>query len=147
MNRSPVRCVTFDVETMGLFPAKGHEIIEIGAVAVNGDEMGEEFQSLICPTEPISEAANKVRGITAQMLVGQPKPEDVLPSFEQFIGNSTLVAHNADFDMNFLNHEFGRLGLNLNNMFPAHAGMNRAFDGADPTGLDVPRTRGDEPCF
>ena len=49
------------------------------------------------------------------MLAGQPKPEEVIPLFHEFIGRTCLVAHNAKFDMSFLRHEFGRQGLSLVN--------------------------------
>jgi len=114
-NKKTPRYVVFDLETTGLFAAKGDRIIEIGAVVVNGDNMGEEFSSLIFTNKKISKEAQKVHGITAEMLVGQPKFEDVLASFREFMGDSTLVAHNADFDVWFLRYEYWRLGHTLIN--------------------------------
>jgi len=55
----PTRFVAFDVETTGLFVEKSHRIIEVGAVSVEGDVMGEEFQSLICCNAPISKARRR----------------------------------------------------------------------------------------
>lgn len=105
------RWVVFDVETTGLFPERGHRIIEVGAVAVNGDEMGEEFQSLVCCNVPISKAARKVHGITSEMLVGQPELKQVMMLFKEFTRASTLVAHNAAFDVGFLQWECMRADL------------------------------------
>jgi DNA polymerase-3 subunit epsilon len=59
------------------------------------------------------------------MLVGNPEPEEVFPLFQEFIANSILVAHNAQFDIRFLQHEFGRLGLGLNNRYRCTLKMSR----------------------
>jgi DNA polymerase III epsilon subunit family exonuclease len=109
------RYVAFDVETTGLRLWRNDRIIEIGAVAVIGDEMAEEFHTLIDADKPITKAAEKVHGITREMLAGQPKTRDALTSFQQFIGNNTLVAHNADFDIGFLGYEYSRIGQGLRN--------------------------------
>jgi DNA polymerase III epsilon subunit len=109
------RYVVFDLETTGLFAAKGDRIIEIGAVVVNGDSMGEEFNSLIFTNKKISKEARKVHGITAEMLIGQPKAEETLAAFREFMGDSTLVAHNAEFDVWFLRYEYWRVGHTLIN--------------------------------
>jgi DNA polymerase III epsilon subunit family exonuclease len=108
------RYVVLDIETTGLLAEKDR-IIEIGAVAVCGDAMEEEFQSLICTERPIRRQAGKVHGITAEILDGQPKPAEVLTAFREFFGGSTLVAHNADFDVWFLRYEYWRLEHTLIN--------------------------------
>ena len=95
MKRIPTQYIVFDVETTGLFVEKGHRVIEIGAVRVDGDMRGEEFQSLINTDKPIAKAAWKVHGITAEMLAGQPEAKDVFSAFRDFAGTNTLVAHNA----------------------------------------------------
>lgn len=105
------RHIVVDVETTGLLPARGHRIIEIGAVAVVGDEMRDEFQSLIRTDAAITKAAQKVHGITMDMLMGQPEAKDVIATFKDFIGVSNLVAHNATFDVEFLRREFMRAGM------------------------------------
>lgn len=119
------RYVVFDVETTGLDPARGHRIIEIGAVAVSGDTMGEEFQSLIHTGAPIEKAARKIHGITQEMLVGQPDAKEVVTLFKDFIGASTLVAHNAPFDVGFLQWECMRAGLILNCRYRCTLKMSR----------------------
>ncbi len=119
------RYVVFDVETTGLDPARGHRVIEIGAVAVNGDVMEEEFQSLIRTHSPITKAAKKVHGITAEMLVGQPEAKEAVTLFKDFIGAGTLVAHNAPFDVGFLQWECMRAGLMLTCRYRCTLKMSR----------------------
>jgi DNA polymerase III subunit epsilon len=114
-NKKIPRYVVFDLETTGLFAAKGDRIIEIGAVVVNGDSMAEEFNSLIFTDKKISKEARKIHGITTEMLIGQPKPEETLAAFREFMGDSTLVAHNAEFDVWFLRYEYWRVGHTLIN--------------------------------
>jgi DNA polymerase-3 subunit epsilon len=119
------RCVVFDIETTGLSASRGSRIVEIGAVAVDKYGTGEEFHSLVDPGVAVSRAAQRVSGITGDMLVGMPKPAAVFPRFSEFIGDALLVAHNADFDVGFLRHEFGRLGLGLLNSWQCTLAMSR----------------------
>ncbi len=114
-NRKMRKYVVFDVETTGLRLWRNDRIIEIGAVAVVGEFMAEEFHTLIDTDKPITEAAQRIHGITREMLAGQAKAEDALTSFQRFIGYSTLVAHNTDFDIGFLGFEFSRIGQGLRN--------------------------------
>jgi DNA polymerase III subunit epsilon len=119
------RYVAFDVETTGLFVEKGHRIIEIGAVAVAEDQMGAEFQSLVCCTAPISKEARRIHGIAPEMLAGQPGAKEVMSVFRDFLAGSTLVAHNAPFDIGFLLHECARAGLLLTNRYRCTLKMAR----------------------
>ncbi|MFB3886683.1 MAG: PolC-type DNA polymerase III [Thermodesulfobacteriota bacterium] len=109
------RYVVFDIETTGLRLWRNDRIIEIGAVAVIGEDIGEEFHTLIDVDKQITGAARRVHGITQEMLAGQPKAREALRAFERFIGNSTLVAHNAGFDIGFLGFEYSRIGQGLPN--------------------------------
>jgi DNA polymerase III epsilon subunit family exonuclease len=111
------RYIVFDVETTGLRLWRNDRIIEIGAVAVIGEDMAEEFHTLIDADKPITKTAQKIHGITREMLAGQPKSEEALRAFQQFIGSSTLVAHNVDFDIGFLGHEYSRIGQGLRNRY------------------------------
>jgi DNA polymerase III epsilon subunit len=111
------RYVVFDVETTGLRIWRNDRIIEIGAVAVIGEDMAEEFHTLINADRSITKAAQKIHGITREMLAGQPKAQEALIAFQRFIGNSTLVAHNADFDIGFLGFEYSRIGQGLRNRY------------------------------
>jgi len=94
----------FDMETTGLAPSAGDEIISIGAVRiVNGRLLKSEiFERMVDPQRPLNPESTKVHGIDASMLAGQPKIEEVLPAFHKFCEDTVLVAHNAAFDMRFL---------------------------------------------
>lgn len=117
--------VVLDVETTGLSPGNGDRVIEVGAVAIEGRIAVAEFHSLVFVRKPIPTLVQQIHGITNEMLIGNPEPEEVFPRFREFIGNSLLVAHNAQFDIGFLQHEFGRLGLGLNNRYRCTLEMSR----------------------
>ena len=109
------RYVVFDFETTGLSPARGHRIIEIGAVALRKAQPVCEFHSLINPGRLIPKAVEEIHGIANEMLINKPPPEEVIPKFRAFIGTAIIIAHNAKFDVSFLRHEFRRLGFGLAN--------------------------------
>lgn len=94
----------FDTETTGLEPSAGDEIISIGAVRiVNGRLLKSEiFEQLVDPRRALSRESAAIHGIGAEALEGQPVIERVLPAFHRFCEDSVLVAHNAAFDMRFL---------------------------------------------
>ena len=97
----------FDTETTGLNPKRGDRIIEIAGVRVEDGKIIEEqsFVSLVDPECPISSEANRVHGISNKDLVGAPTIGDVLPKFLTFAEGSILIAHNAEFDLGFLEAE------------------------------------------
>jgi len=103
----------FDTETTGLDPAGGDEIIQIGATRiVNGRLLKHEsFEQLIDPRRPLDPASIAVHHITPEMLEGQPTIEEVLPAFHRFAQDTVLVAHNAAFDMRFLQLKEEKLGI------------------------------------
>jgi DNA polymerase-3 subunit epsilon len=94
----------FDTETTGLEPSAGDEIISIGAVRiVNGRLLKSEvFEQLINPLRPIARDATLIHGIDNRALAGQPPIGEALPGFHRFCEDTVLVAHNAAFDMRFL---------------------------------------------
>jgi DNA polymerase-3 subunit epsilon len=101
---SELAFTAFDTETTGLEPSAGDEIISIGAVRiVNGRLLKNEvFEQLVDPRRALSRESAAIHGIGAKALEGQPVIERVLPSFHRFCEDSVLVAHNAAFDMRFL---------------------------------------------
>ena len=103
----------FDTETTGLDPSSGDEIISIGAVRIlNGRLLPHElYDQLIDPQRAISRESVEVHGIEPAMLVGQPLIAMVLPAFLRFCEDTVLVAHNAAFDMRFLQMKEAATGI------------------------------------
>ncbi len=101
--------VVFDTETTGLQPFNGDEIISLGAVIVeNGKTLDEPlFHQLVNPKRPVSATAQRITGITDNMLQGKPEIGSVLLDFLRFAGPRILVAHNAPFDLAFINKKIG----------------------------------------
>ncbi|MDZ4396230.1 PolC-type DNA polymerase III, partial [Hydrogenophaga sp.] len=94
----------FDTETTGLSPSEGDEIIQIGATRiVNGKLLRHEsFEQLVDPQRSLAAASIAIHGIRPEVLKGQPTILEVLPVFHAFATETVLVAHNAAFDMRFL---------------------------------------------
>lgn len=108
-----VREIAFDTETTGLEWDKDDRIIELGAVElINHVPTGRTFQTYINPGRAVSEATIRITGITDADLIDQPPFEDpsIVDAFLDFVGDATLVAHNAKFDRGFLNMELERCG-------------------------------------
>jgi len=100
-----VRFAVMDLETTGFNSARGHEIIAIGAVLIEGNKIQKEktFHELVYPDREVPEHVLKLTGIQREMLVGRLSFFGVLLQFLDFIGSSIIVGHNIDFDLSFIN--------------------------------------------
>jgi DNA polymerase-3 subunit epsilon len=106
-----MREIVLDTETTGLDPKSGHRLIEVGCIEIlNRIPTGREFHRFINPERDVPAEAVAIHGITAEKLAGKPLFRDVARDLLAFIGSDTLVIHNAQFDVAFLNYEFGLLG-------------------------------------
>lgn len=101
-----MREIVLDTETTGLDPETGDRIVEIGCVElVNHIPTGKTYHQYINPERSMSEEVIAVHGLTEQFLSDKPKFEEIADDFLAFVGEDTLVIHNAPFDMKFLNYE------------------------------------------
>ncbi|MEA3494196.1 MAG: exonuclease domain-containing protein [Candidatus Margulisiibacteriota bacterium] len=107
-NLESLEFTILDIETTGLEPADS-EITEIGAFKVKGKEIQDLFSSLIKTYYPISQKITELTGINDAMVKDSPPAKEVLPRFIEFIGDSILIAHNADFDINFIKYHLKKL--------------------------------------
>jgi len=107
----------FDTETTGLDPSGGDKIISIGAFrALNGRLLKTEiFETLVNPKKRMFKDSIAIHGITNEMLIGQPEMNEVMPAFYKFCEGTVLVAHNAAFDMRFLELQGKDLGIQFTN--------------------------------
>ena len=106
--------VVFDLETTG-FSNKNDKITEIGAVKVENFKVVDRFSQLINPEKDISYKVQELTGITNDLIKDKPTIEEVLPKFVEFIGDSVLVAHNADFDMGFMQQKCREQNIGFKN--------------------------------
>ncbi len=112
---SAKRQIILDTETTGMNQSSGpiylgHRIIEIGCVeVVNRKLTGRHYHEYINPLQPIDEEAIEVHGITNEFVADKPKFHQIAQSFIEFIDGAEIVAHNANFDVSFMDHEFSML--------------------------------------
>ena len=104
-----MREIILDIETTGLEFKEGHRIIEIGCIELNKKEVGANYHEYINPSKTLSEDNIKIHGITNEYLTDKPIFEEIADAFLEFIQDSYIVAHNASFDIGFLNFELEKL--------------------------------------
>lgn len=101
-----MREIVLDTESTGLDPAQGHRVVEIGCVELfNYVPTGKSFQCYINPDRDMPIEAQNVHGLSAEFLSDKPRFHEIAEEFTDFIADSTLVIHNAAFDLKFLNAE------------------------------------------
>lgn len=101
-----MREIVLDTESTGLDPAQGHRVVEIGCVELfNFVPTGKTFQCYINPDRDMPIEAQNVHGLSAEFLSDKARFHEIAEEFTDFIADSTLVIHNAAFDLKFLNTE------------------------------------------
>lgn len=106
-----MREICFDTETTGLDPKSGDRITEIGCVEIVDRKItGNTFREIINPDRKNSLESIQITGLTDEILKDKPFFSEIVDNFLEFIGDSQLVAHNAGFDIAFVNHELSLLG-------------------------------------
>jgi DNA polymerase-3 subunit epsilon len=101
-----MREIVLDTETTGLEPSQGHRIIEIGCLELNNrTPTGAKYHVYINPQRDVPEEAQKISNLSTEFLQDKPLFADVVDGFIEFIADSPLVIHNAEFDIKFLNSE------------------------------------------
>ena len=107
-----MREIILDTETTGLDPNMGHRLVEIGAVElINHTPTGVNYQTYINPERDVDPGAQEIHGLTKEFLKQHPVFGDISAEFMNFLSDSTLIIHNAPFDLAFINMELSRLGV------------------------------------
>ena len=135
-----MREIVLDTETTGLDPLVGHRVIEIGCVElINHIATGKTFQTYLDPERDVPAEAAAVSGLTSDFVRGKPKFAEQVDAFLAFIEDSAIIAHNANFDLGFINSELkmvGREKLSADKAIDTVILARRKFPGA-PASLDA----------
>jgi DNA polymerase-3 subunit epsilon len=135
-----LREIVLDTETTGLDSAAGHRLVEIGCIEIlNLIPTGSTFHAYLDPQRDMPEEAFRVHGLASDFLAGKPLFADVVDKFLDFLGDARLIAHNAEFDIRFLNSELeraGRLRLDMERVIDTLAVARRKHPGS-PNSLDA----------
>jgi DNA polymerase-3 subunit epsilon len=106
-----MREIVFDTETTGLDPIQGDRLVEVGCIElVNRFPTGKTFHCYFNPERDMPEQAQKIHGLSGEFLKDKPRFADKMEELIAFLGDAQLVAHNAMFDLGFLNAELERAG-------------------------------------
>src|SRR5216683_5149238 len=107
-----MREIVFDTETTGLDPCQGHRLLEIGCIElVNRFPTGQTFHHYLNPERDVPAEAFAIHGLSYDFLKSKPVFADIVADLLAFVGDAPLVAHNASFDLGFLNAELERVKL------------------------------------
>ena len=124
--------VVFDLETTGLYPNSGDSIIEIGAVKIDNGEIIDRYDELINPGIKLNEEIIKITGINNEMLKEKKDEETVLKSFMKWVGGLPMVAHNAKFDISFIENAYSKYNLgDLKNVVIDTLGLSRYLESSE----------------
>lgn len=104
--------IVVDLETTGLDPYKGCEIIEIGITEIINGEIVKNYSRLIKPKNSIPNFITDITNIDNDMVKNEECIEVILPKFREYIGDRVIIAHNAKFDLKFLNYYLEKMNLN-----------------------------------
>lgn len=105
--------VVFDLETTGLYADKGDSIIEIGAVKMKNGKIVDRFDTFVNPNVKLSSEIISITGITDEMLDGAPNEDDAVKTFINWVRDYPMVAHNAKFDISFINSAYRKYNLGI----------------------------------
>ena len=109
-----MREIVFDTETTGLDPYQGHRLLEIGCIElVNRFPTGQTFHHYLNPERDVPAEAFAIHGLSYDFLKSKPVFADIVADLLAFVGDAPLIAHNASFDLGFLNAELERAGKDL----------------------------------
>ena len=124
--------VVFDLETTGFYPNSGDSIIEIGAVKIKNGSIYDRYDELINPNKPLSDEITKITGINNDMLIGKRNEEECVKDFMKWVGDLPMVAHNAKFDISFLDMAYLKYNLGrINNVVIDTLGISRYLESGE----------------
>jgi DNA polymerase-3 subunit epsilon len=111
-DHSNLRECAFDSETTGFSPKQGHRMVELAVVEmIDKVQTGRTFHRFLNPERAVPAEVVKIHGLTTEFLSDKPKFKQIAAELLEFIGDAPIVAHNAGFDMSFLNSELERIGI------------------------------------
>src|SRR5512139_305410 len=110
---SSARFAFLDLETTGLSPWFGDRICEVGIVLTEGRRIKQQFQTLVNPERPLSLGAASTNGLTDEELAYEPVFAEIADEVAEWLKGTVVVCHNAQFDIQFLDSEFRRLGREI----------------------------------
>ena len=124
--------VVFDLETTGLYPNSRDTITEIGAVKIKNGKIIDRYDELINPGKELNEEIIKITGITNEMLKGKRNEEEALKDFIKWVDVLPMVAHNAKFDISFIEKAFDKYNFGkLENVVIDTLGLSRYLESSE----------------